>query len=335
MIPRNTFDRICDRVRIMDILYPLFFKPIYKDYLWGGRRIPHYFNRKTAPGIYAESWELSDREEGRSIITHGPLQGISLSNLLKEKREDVLGEQAHLSHFPLLAKLIDANENLSVQVHPDEQTAKEQGGEAKTEAWYIVEAEKGAAIYAGFKKAWNLEEIKRKLPTKEIIDLMHKIPVKREDVIYIPGGRLHAIGKGCLLFEIQQNSNTTYRVYDWDRPRLLHLKEASQVMNLSDTAHPLVQAKIIEKRKVYSRRELLTCPHFSMEKWELYESLEWEQRQGRCEILFFLSGTGELCSSFPKTVHPGMTCLLPAHSEKVNIVSREAPLTFLCISPLG
>ncbi|MCB1110793.1 MAG: class I mannose-6-phosphate isomerase, partial [Chlamydiia bacterium] len=189
------------------MLYPLLFTPVYKDYIWGGRRILERFGRKGPSGKVAESWEISDREEGMSVVENGPLKGKTLHALFLENKEALMGKDVHYQRFPLLLKLIDAQDNLSVQVHPST------GGEAKTESWLILDTEKDALVYAGLKGHFPREEIDAKLPTKEILSLMRTLPVEREEMISIPGGRLHAIGSGILLFEIQQCSNTTYRVY--------------------------------------------------------------------------------------------------------------------------
>lgn len=319
----------------MDHLPPLFFHPIYKDYLWGGEKIPHFFHRKLPPGIYAESWELSDREEGMSKVRGGPLHGKALYDLLLEKKPLLLGEDSHFNRFPLLIKLIDANQNLSIQVHPDNQSAKTLGGEPKTEAWYIIEADNTAKVYAGFKQREEKKKIFSLLSTKKILTKMHTIPIAADDLIYIPGGRLHAIGEGVLLFEIQQNSNTTYRIYDWDRVdqkgqrRALHLEEAKEVIHWEDTSFPLQIKQEIEKNEDFTRWNLITSPYFTLEKWEVNQSLYWEKKKNKFEILFFLSGYGELQSSYNEEICMGTTLLLPAKCAEVKLEIKKGPLTLL------
>ena len=316
----------------MDQLYPLFFKPVYKDYIWGGDNIISYFDRHEPPGIYAESWEVSDRQDGMSVIANGPLSGTTLKDLLEKRKGELLGIDSHLFHFPLLLKLIDAHQNLSIQVHPNDDTAKQFGGEAKTEAWYILEAEKNAQIYAGFKTLYPKETIKNSLPTKEILSLMRKISVHKDEVAFIPGGRLHAIGSGCLILEIQQNSNTTYRVYDWERiDRTLHIKEAERVIEWNDCKDPMILPILLENKEEYKRWEVVKCPHFTMEKWEISQSIDWEKKNNQFEILFFLNGDGKILASDSYPIKKGMTCLLPAISEKTRLEVNSFPFTLLRI----
>ena len=318
--------------KTMQQLYPLFFKPVYKDYIWGGNNIISYFDRNEPPGLYAESWEVSDRQDGMSEITNGPLAGTTLKDLLEKRKGELLGLDSHHLCFPLLLKLIDAHQNLSIQVHPNDNTAKQFGGEAKTEAWYILEAEKNAELYAGFKKFYPKEIIKNALPTKEILSLMRKIPVHKDEVAFIPGGRLHAIGSGCLILEIQQNSNTTYRVYDWGRlDRALHLKEAERVIAWDDSEDPMIPPTLLENKEEYKQWEVVKCPYFTMERWEITESIDWEKKPSQFEILFFLTGEGKILSSESYPIKKGMTCLLPALSEKIRLEVDSFPLTLLRI----
>ena len=306
-------------------MYPLFFAPVYKDYFWGGDRILKEFNRKNPPGIYAESWELSDRNEGMSVITNGLFQGKSLHDLIQSYSKELLGEQQPSDRFPLLLKLIDAHDNLSIQVHPDDNQAKTSNGEAKTEAWFILDATEDAVVYAGFNDHYSQQEIDQKLPTRDILAMMQTIPVEKGDVIFVPGGRLHAIGKGCLVLEIQQNSNTTYRVYDWDRmniegnPRPLHLKQAKQVIHYADTNDPRQIPKLLKETPHYKQWSLLSASHFEIEKWIIRSSIDWPKRD-KFDILFFCLGAGTM--HWEKETHPiekGMTCLLPATCPSVHL----------------
>ncbi len=307
-------------------LYPLFFKPAYKDYLWGGDQIIRYFEREAPEGIYAESWEVSDRKEGMSIVSNGPLSGLSLEQLIAKYPKDVLGSQAQLEHFPLLIKLIDAKQTLSVQVHPNDKTAKQYGGEAKTEAWYVIAAEEGAKVYAGFKKGVSKEVIQEKLTSSQIVDVMQHIPVKSGEMIFIPGGRLHAIGAGCLIFEVQQNSNTTYRVYDWGRGRELHLKEASKVLNWDDDQNAAIEAD--------SEGILLQTPYFQIDKWEINHSQSFDVASHGCVVLFLLSGKGSIHHAYGKDEwKKGSSCLIPAECGEIMIEVEEGPLSILKISP--
>jgi len=319
------------RARIsVDNLYPLFFKPVYKDYLWGGNRILTQFERQEPPGVYAESWEVSDRTDGMSIVTNGSYKGKPLQELIKTDPESLLGKNSHQSSFPLLLKLIDAHDNLSIQVHPDDKSAKKYGGEAKTEAWIVLDATEDAVIYAGFNQEYPKDEIDRKLPTCNILSMMNTIPVEKGDVISIPGGRMHAIGKGCLILEIQQNSNTTYRVYDWDRldsagiGRPLHLSKAREVIHYADTESPRLTPTLLQETPTYKRWNLLSTSHFEIEKWTINASLKWEMMNDQFDLLFFRRGKGQI--KWEGGSHPiekGSSCLIPARSQELTFQIEE------------
>lgn len=201
------------------------FDPVYMERVWGGHRIAKQFGRSPPSGLIGESWEVSAHPDGLSKVKGEETKLIDLD--LKK----LIGKPAE--RFPLLVKLIDANENLSVQVHPAT------GMEAKTEAWYILGANPGACVWAGFKRPMTPELILESLASNTLENYLTKIPVKAGDVVYIPGGRVHAIGAGCLVLEVQQTSNTTYRLYDWGRERKLHIEEALSVIDFDNTDNPL------------------------------------------------------------------------------------------------
>jgi len=198
-------------------LYPLILDPAYKDYIWGGDRIPALFDRPLPPGTYAESWELSDRPEGMSHITNGTWKGASLSELVTRFGPELIGRGVSSANFPLLVKLIDARERLSIQVHPDDALAAKGLGEAKTEAWHILHAPPDAKVFAGLTPNATATTFLAALKENRLESCLQAVPVKTGDTIFIPGGRLHAICEGLVLLEVQQSSNTTYRVYDWGR----------------------------------------------------------------------------------------------------------------------
>lgn len=230
----------------MNFSEPIRFNPVYMTYLWGGRRMVDVYGRGDAPakGPVAESWEVSDRPDGMSLAAGGACAGSSLRELIEANAAGILGSSSHRGVFPLLIKIIDAAQALSVQVHPDDESAARGLGEAKSEAWYILDAKPGAYIYRGFKAGVTLEDFDASLKTGTVEELLVRCPVTSGDLIYIPGGTVHAIGEGCLILEVQQNSNTTYRVYDWNRKgpdgktRALHLDEARKVIHWqSDEVH--------------------------------------------------------------------------------------------------
>ena len=277
-------------------LYPLRFKPVYKDYIWGGDKIIRLYNRKEPPGIYAESWEVSDRSDGMSVVSGGPLAGKSLRDVVQTFKSDLLGAKVQAQVFPLLIKLIDSRDRLSVQVHPNDETAKKYGGEAKTEMWYVLDAEPGAGVFAGLKPGVDAKAFNEALRTNRFEEILTRIPVTKGDAIFIPGGLVHAIDAGCLLLEVQQNSNTTYRIYDWNRvgadgkPRPLHWKEALQVIRWDASANPKVQPRELGSRGANRFWEVLRCPYFRMERMMLSEVLNRENTGSSFEILFVASG---------------------------------------------
>ncbi|MBF8436546.1 mannose-6-phosphate isomerase [Halanaerobiaceae bacterium Z-7014] len=230
-------------------MYPLKFKPIYKEKIWGGRSLARKFARELPAGPIGESWEISSHGDDISIIANGDYAGLSLLELIAKKRQEVLGRELSgknrkLSEdnlFPLLVKIIDARDNLSVQVHPDDAYAakNEAGGSGKTELWYILNAEPGASIIYGLKDGVTRDQFTQAVGGPDFLDLLNFVPVKTGDYFYIPAGTVHAIGKGVMLAEIQQTSDLTYRLYDWDRTddagnfRELHIDKAIDVINFN------------------------------------------------------------------------------------------------------
>ena len=224
----------------MDIL---FFEPTYKDYIWGGTRIKEYFNKKVTKPIVAESWEVSTNEAGLSRISNEDMQGVTLKELFdnKEIRSEVFGTKTEtMDKFPLLIKYIDAKSNLSVQVHPNDEYAKKyENDTGKTEMWYIIDCEENAQIICGMKDGIKEEEVEDIIRSGKIKENLKYVDIQKQDVIYIPSGTIHAILGNTLICEIQQNSNLTYRVYDWDRvgndgkPRELHIDKAISVINVN------------------------------------------------------------------------------------------------------
>lgn len=224
----------------MTHLSPVKLSPAFKDYLWGGERLKTEFNKNTDMTPLAESWELSAHKDGQSIVTTGDFKGLTLTDYITTIGKDALGAACEkYDYFPLLIKLIDAKGDLSVQVHPSDEYALEHEGEyGKTEMWYILDCEEGAALYYGFKEDTTREEYEAAIKEGRLTDILNRVPVKRGDVFFIPAGTVHAIGAGILICEIQQNSNTTYRVYDYNRRdkngnlRPLHVEKALAVSDL-------------------------------------------------------------------------------------------------------
>lgn len=229
------------------MLYPLKLKAPLKDYIWGGTRLKSEYGKETDLPTIAESWELSCHQAGLNIIENGIFKGQTLPECISHLGKKIIGTKAaSLDYFPLLIKLIDAHDNLSVQVHPNDDYAQAVEGEpGKTEMWYIVDAEPDAKLIYGFKNKISRDEFEKRITDNTLLDICNQVSVKKGDVFFISSGTLHAIGKGILIAEIQQNSNTTYRVYDYGRkgkdgnPRELHIAKALTVTDL----HPPAQKK--------------------------------------------------------------------------------------------
>ena len=219
---------------------PVKLSPVFKDYLWGGTRLKTEFSKQSDMTPLAESWELSAHKDGQSTVAEGEYAGLTLTAYLDTVGREVLGTNCEkYDYFPLLIKLIDAKGDLSVQVHPSDEYALEHEGEyGKTEMWYILDCDEGAALYYGFKEDTTREAYEAAIREGRLTDILNRVPVKRGDVFFIPAGTVHAIGAGILICEIQQNSNTTYRVYDYNRRdkdgnlRPLHVEKALAVSDL-------------------------------------------------------------------------------------------------------
>lgn len=313
--------------------YPLILKPSYKHYIWGGRRIVELFNRIAPEQIYAESWEASDREEGMSLIENGPLKGLSLREVLLDYPDFMT--LSPINRFPLLIKLIDAHKPLSIQVHPNDQNAFHFGGEAKSEMWHVLEADEGSLIYLGLKQNLSEAQIKQAILDKNLEAYMHQVPVQTGQTFYIPGGLLHSIGKGCLIYEVQQNSNTTYRLYDWGRvddlgqSRPLHIEKALKVM-LSDQqilAHKV--PKVLLQKEGVTQTNLLKCPYFEFNKWEISQSVTLDPQN--CFRVFFIR-EGNLTLEDHNTSHTlekGQTFMVPPKYGTLKMTSNRENCSLL------
>jgi len=236
--------------------------------IWGGRRLETVLRRALPASVrVGESWELVDREDAQSVVHSGPLRGRTLHELWTGQRAAVFG--SHLPEtprFPLLCKILDAHDRLSVQVHPPASVAAQLGGEPKTEMWYLLEAQPGSVLYAGFKAGTTRAQFEEALGMGRVAETIHTLPTHAGDTIFIPSGRVHAIGSGNLLIEVQQNSDTTYRVFDWNRvgldgqPRPLHVRESLASIDFADAEPGFAKP---------AGETLAACPHFRVEKWTL------------------------------------------------------------------
>src|SRR5438477_9670420 len=246
---------------------PLVFEPIFQERIWGGRKLAEMYGKALPPNTrIGESWEIVDRPEAQSVVTNGPLKGKTFHELWSQHRREIFGDVPDTPRFPLLIKILDAQEKLSLQVHPPEKIASKVGGEPKTECWYVAAAEPGAELFVGFKKPIPREEFEKSLRAGLAADEVHTIKVKAGDAMFLPAGRFHAVGAGTVLVEIQQNSDTTYRVFDWNRidetrkPRQLHIDQALGCIDFNDVAPKLTEPQ---------GELLLTSDLFEIQKWNL------------------------------------------------------------------
>jgi len=306
----------------MSIHDPLCFNPVYMSYLWGGGRIGQRYGRTVPAAVCAESWEISDRPEGMSVVAHGPWAGRTLRSLMESDAKALVGKSS-CATFPLLFKLIDARDRLSVQVHPDDLSAVRVGGEAKSEMWYVLDADPGAVLYVGLQAGTRESQFRAALQAGTVEQLLGQVPVSRGDAIYIPGGLVHAIGAGCLLLEVQQNSNTTYRVYDWGRvgtdgkPRALHVEQALSVIHWPEPGEglPLVRRAPPGGETVVN--ELVTTPYFRFEQLNLKGLLEIALDGQSFHALFVETGPVRLkVESTALSLETGQTVLVPAAAQR-------------------
>jgi len=254
-----------------DSLYPLTFHPSFKDYVWGGRNLATKLGRTIPDGPVAESWDVAGHPNGSSIVKNGEFAGMTLPQVQAQLGEALVGTRNRyaLAHerFPLLIKLLDANRWLSVQVHPDDEYGLAHEGDfGKTEMWVVLHAEPGAEIIFGFKPGVSKADFADALRTETIEEHLHRLPVEPGDVIFVPAGSIHALGPGIIVAEIQQNSDTTYRVYDWGRPRPIHVEQALDVLNFALVEPTAVEPKVITENG-FQRESIGHCPYFKTERF--------------------------------------------------------------------
>lgn len=320
----------------MQTFPPLRFQPILRRHLWGGRRLESVLGKSLPPGDdYAESWEVVDRGADQSVVAEGPLAGVPLSQLVRESGSALLGRHAPQPRFPLLFKFLDATQELSVQVHPnDEQASRLHPPDlGKTEAWVILAADPGSVLYAGLKRGFDRSAFERELNRGTAELCLHRIEPQPGDCVFVPAGLVHALGAGLLVAEIQQSSDTTYRLFDWNRvgpdgqPRALHIPQGLAATNFlfGPTAVQIPQAT----SQPFVER-LVQCEKFILDRWRWMDSQALGGDE-RCHILVLLEGTVEISGGFPtQMLHPGETRLLPASAGVVEL-SATRPSVLLDI----
>jgi mannose-6-phosphate isomerase len=323
----------------MATLYPLIFNPIFKERIWGGRNLQTLYGKALPPEArVGESWEISDRPGDESVIANGPLRGKTLHWLVEESPGALLGlARPAPPRFPLLIKIIDAEETLSLQVHPPAAVAAALGGEPKTEMWYIAGAGPRAELFVGLKNGVSRAEFEGKLAAQTVAECFHRIPVKKGDAMFLPSGRIHALGAGTVIFEIQQNSDTTYRVFDWNRVdaagkgRELHVPQSLASTNFEDF-EPALLADTIFPGHPGAIRPLVKNDLFEVSLRQLAGGDQLGLPAGRMQIFGVIEGVLHLNSADePVALSPGQFCLVPAECAAVTLQAR-APVSFLEIS---
>jgi mannose-6-phosphate isomerase len=323
------------------VFYPLTFQPIYKERVWGGRNLERLYRKRLPTGVsVGESWEITDRPEGISTIANGPWIGNDLRWLLERHGSDILGRPWQAGHrFPLLLKILDAEQKLSLQVHPPAAVARRLGGEPKTELWYVARAAPEAELYVGLRQGVTRSEFERRIRDGTVADCFHHVPVKSGDAMFLPSGRVHALGAGNVIFEIQQNSDTTYRVFDWNRvgldnrPRDLHVEQSLACIDFHDFEPGLV-GNPWHHDGASQRRILADESLFKVDAVRSNVAATAHHRGGDALILAVLQGelTVHGGTVDPVKLGPGAFGLLPAALQKAEM-AWDAPIEFLEIRP--
>jgi mannose-6-phosphate isomerase len=323
-------------------LYPLRFEPILRRLIWGGRRLGTVLHKPIGNARdCAESWEISDYRDQVSVVRHGPLAGTAIRELIRTRGEKLLGAAiAPRDEFPLLVKFIDAHQNLSVQVHPDDETGRRLAGDnGKTETWVIVDAEPGSVIYSGLKRGVGRDEFAAAIRSGEVEPLLHRLEPRAGQCILIESGTVHAIGAGVLLAEIQEMSDATFRIYDWGRvgtdgkPRPLHLNESMESIDFArGPVDPIVPE--VESLAGGGTREKLSCSdYFALERLTLCRPAQVGQHD-RFTILMGLEGRSDIeYGGEVFRLEFGQTLLLPAALGPCEITPRDDARVLTCVVP--
>ena len=324
------------------MLYPLTFHPVFMERVWGGCNLERLFDKRLPEGKrIGESWEIADRPEAISVVANGPLVGRDLRWLMQNHRAGILGSARDAGgRFPLLLKILDADDDLSLQVHPPAAVARRLGGEPKTEMWYITHTRPGARLFVGLRKGVTRPDFERRLSEGRVADCFHAVETKPDDVMFLPSGRAHAIGGGNVLFEIQQNSDTTYRVFDWNRtgldgrPRSLQIQESLACIDFEDqepAARHVVAPDVGDRRPTLT--QIVDDPLFSVEVADAPTPSKFEIRNGTPEILAVVRGGVVLEAGGERVnLRSGGFCLLPASLAHPRLQASEGT-RFLRIHP--
>lgn len=316
------------------MLYPLFFEPIYKNIIWGGRTLEKVFNRVLPPGDIAESWEVCCHKNDISVVKNGHFKGKTLHELINSYGSELLGEKcSEMDRFPLLIKIIDANDKLSVQVHPgDDYALKTNGDLGKTEMWYILDAKDGAQLIYGTIPGTTKNAFMTSIENGTLEKYLNYVSVKKGDVIFIPSGTIHAIMDGILIAEIQQNSDTTFRVYDWNRTlpsglsRELHIEQALDVINFDYEGSVTTSTTATNECNGLMKHKLIDCEFFKVDKIVLSDSLGgYEDNTDGTSFLIYTSieGNGSLIhNDVIYDITNGCSFMIPAFMGDFKIIGN-------------
>ena len=317
----------------MNPLYPLKFQPILKDKIWGGQKLQQLLHKPTTSKNAGESWEISDVEGDTSIVANGALQGSSLKHLLETHKSDLLGEKNFRqfgTKFPLLIKFIDAKDDLSVQLHPNDKLAKARNNSfGKTEMWYVVQADPESNLIVGFNQKMFQELYLKHLEDKTLQSILNFDAVQAGDTYFIEVGRIHAIGAGVLLAEIQQTSDITYRVYDWDRvdsegnERELHNDIALEAFDFDMPDN----FRVDYTKDSNTPTELVSCPYFTTNVMDVNERISKENTHDSFMIYMCVDGNAQIEVAGNQTeISMGETVLIPACIKQFSISANHAKL---------
>lgn len=321
------------------MIEPIFLEPIYKDYIWGGKRLKSYLNKNTPYEKTAESWEVSTNSNGKSTIRNGEMAGKTLDDIFyTDKREEVFGiKSKDLETFPLLVKFIDAETNLSVQVHPDDEYAERiENSLGKTEMWYIMDCSDNAQLICGMKEGVKQEELTDIFKSDNVSEYLNFIDIKKGDYIYIPSGTIHAILGGSLICEIQQNSDITYRVYDWGRmgkdgkPRELHVQKSIDVTKVDNRPNIQETANFPEGEKI-----IVSSEYFKTSKVVVNEEFKDESNKDTFYIMNIVNGSGKLIyDTYSYEFNIGDSFIIPANLGKYSIIrkNRDFKIIYLILN---
>ena len=313
-------------------LYPLTFIPILKDRIWGGTKLQTYLNKTLVSATTGESWEISTVPGDVSVVAKGWLAGKDINAIIEMYPEEILGKSVITrfgKQFPLLFKFIDAREDLSIQLHPNDVLAKERHNSfGKTEMWYVMQADESARLVVGFKKDSHQQEYLDHLENKNLIDLLNEYPVSKGDVFFLETGTIHAIGAGVVVAEIQQTSDVTYRIYDWDRVdangngRELHTELALDAIN-----YHITPSKIDYREEANTSTPVVNCPYFVTNIIALQETLIWKRTKEAFTVFMCTNGQFEMVVNGEILSYSmGDTILIPACLEQLTLKGKATLL---------